>query len=97
MTPVAMSVPKLVLTNRHASRGRFGISDFFPPYIIAVPSCESVDPRFLNVNGDLCQAGCPELVEGNVRRMATGHEHACRNGARSSPPTPAVDQHILAC
>ncbi len=81
LTPVAMSVTILVLTNRHASRGRFGISDSFPTCIIAVPSCESADPRFLNVNGGPCQAGCPELVQGNVRRMATGHEHACRNGA----------------
>ena len=62
LTPVAMSVTTLVLTNRHASRGRFGISDSFQPYIIAVPSCESVDPRFLNVNGGPCQAGFPELV-----------------------------------
>ena len=76
LTPLAMCVATLVLTNRHASLGRFGISDSFPPCIIAVPSCEGVDPRSLNVNGGPCQAGCPELGQGNVRRMATRHEDA---------------------
>jgi len=48
----------------------------WPPRVIAVQSCESVDPRFLNVNGGPRHLGSPELVQGNARCMATGNENA---------------------
>ncbi len=62
--------------NRNASFGRFGIADAWPPSVIAVPTREGVDPRFLQVYGGPRQAGSPELVQGNARCMATGNEDA---------------------